>query len=229
VQRLNLVHTAEVVYDEAGLDWISTIYRLRDTSDGFMDNVHPLRDSVCADEVVLIVANNAYCGLAFLQEPISAGFAGSAFAMVSRQCATGYYSFAHEMGHNMGARHDWFVDDTSSVYTYNHGYVNSIDRWRTIMAYNAECSNQGFNCTRVQYWSNPGVLLGGDPLGVPVGTSTTCTEGVLNPVCDADNHLILDRSALTVANFRDSSSCQGEIFSDGFESGGTDVWSSTLP
>lgn len=143
--------------------------------------------------------------------------------------ATGYYSFAHEMGHNMGARHDWFVDDASLFYTYNHGYVNSIDRWRTIMAYIDECSSQGFGCTRVQYWSNPGVLLGGDPMGVPAGTSATCTAGVLNPVCDADNHLILDSSALTVANFRDSSSCSGEIFSDGFESGGADAWSSTLP
>ena len=33
------------------------------------------------------------------------GFAPNAFAVVDRTCATGYYSFGHEMGHNMGLNH----------------------------------------------------------------------------------------------------------------------------
>ena len=206
-QRLNLVHTAQVVYDESDFDWEDTLYRLQWTSDGYMDDVHDWRDAWGADEVVLIVSGDGiYCGIAFLMTNVSTGFAGSAFAVVSRSCATGYFSFAHELGHNMGARHDWYVDAAvNSPYSHNKGYVNQDDRWRTIMAYNSECSASGFYCTRLPYWSNPDVDYGGGvPMGVPEGTSTSCITGVPEPNCDADNRKTLNKTANTVANFRQS-------------------------
>ena len=206
-QRVNLVHTEEMAYDESGFDWDITLDRLQRTSDGYLDNVHTLRDAYCADEVVLIVNDNAWCGLAYMMASVSPSFEDSAFALVHHDCATGYYSFGHEMGHNMGLRHDWYVDNAITPYTYAHGYVNAPDRWRTIMAYGSDCDAQGFSCTRIQYWSNPSVLNGGDPMGVPAGTSTACSMGVSNPNCDADNQQVLDNTALTVANFRDSSVC----------------------
>ena len=202
-QRLNLVHTAEVSYSESDFDWSITLSRLRGTSDGYMDNVHTLRDTYCADEVVLIVNDTAWCGLAYLMTSVSNAFKTWAFALVSRSCATGYYSFGHELGHNMGARHDWYVDDDTTPYGYAHGYVNTTDRWRTIMAYNTECSDGGFYCPKLQYWSNPDVDYGGDPMGVPEGTSTSCAEGV-HPNCDADNRKTLNNTAYTVANWRAS-------------------------
>ncbi|MCP4544792.1 MAG: hypothetical protein GY832_47440 [Chloroflexi bacterium] len=211
-QRVNLAHTAEVAYDESGFDWFITLSRLQLPSDGHLDNVQALRDTYCADEVVLIVNDNAWCGLAYLMwESVSTTFENQAFALVYWACATGYYSFGHEMGHNMGARHDWYVDEDITPYSYSHGYVNATDRWRTIMAYNSECAAQGFNCDRLQYWSNPSVLYGGDPMGVPAGTSTSCNEGVLNPNCDADTQQVLDNTAYAVANFRDSSVCAPSI------------------
>ena len=36
---------------------------------------------------------------------LSAGFASSAFSVVEHSCATGYYSFAHELGHNLSLLH----------------------------------------------------------------------------------------------------------------------------
>jgi len=207
-QRVNLVHTTEVTYTETG-DMYTDLPRLANTSDGYMDNVHSLRDTYCADEVVLIIADGGpYCGLAYMMTTVSASFASSAFAVVDDGCATGYYSFGHEMGHNMGAHHDWYVNSSISPYPYNHGYVNSANRWRTVMAYNAECSAGGFSCTRIPYWSNPNVLYGGNPTGIPEGTSTSCVTGVPNPNCDADNRKTLNNTALTVANFRQS--CSGE-------------------
>jgi hypothetical protein len=203
-QRLNLVHTTEVTYTETG-DMYTDLPRLANTSDGYMDNVHSLRDTYCADEVVLIIANGgSYCGLAYMMTTVSTSFASSAFAVVDDGCATGYYSFGHEMGHNMGAHHDWYVNSSISPYPYNHGYVNSANLWRTVMAYNTECADGGVHCTRLPYWSNPDVLYGGNPMGVPEGTSTSCVTGVPNPNCDADNRKTLNNTAFTVANFRQS-------------------------
>ena len=230
-QRLSLVDVQEVTYSEAGFNWSTTLSRLAGTSDGYMDGVHSLRDAACADAVVLIVGNTQYCGMAYLMSNVSSSFAGSAFSLVSYTCATGYYSFGHELGHNMGARHDWYVDSSKTPWAHSHGWVNPPDRWRTVMAYNSECSASGFNCSRLQYWSNPLVSYGGDPMGVAAGTKSNCSTGVASPDCDADNHLTLDKTALTFANFRDSGLCVSveTVFSDDFESGDTSSWSSTSP
>lgn len=195
IQRVNVVHKAEVYYNESGFNWNQTLTRLRNPSDGYMDNVHQLRDAYCADLVVMIVADDYYCGLAYMMAFVSASFESSAFSLVSHDCATGYFSFAHEMGHNMGARHDWYVDTQTTPFNYAHGYVYPSDRWRTIMAYNSECSDSGFNCTRLPYWSNPAVQYGGVPMGVPSFYSGA-----------ADNESTLDNTRMTVSNFRTSCS-----------------------
>jgi hypothetical protein len=201
-QRLNLVHTAEVSYAE--FDIVDALYAVTRPDDRLMDNVHTLRDNYAADEVVLIVhiSSSPYCGVAWLMSSVSTAFESNAFAVVDRACATGYYSFGHELGHNMGARHDWYVDNGVTPYSHSHGFVNATDQWRTIMAYNSECSDRGFYCTRLQYWSNPDVTQGGDPMGVPAGSAANCSEGVPNPHCDADNRRTLNQTAYTVANFR---------------------------
>jgi hypothetical protein len=196
VQRLNLVHMAETNYTE-GSDFTDALYDVTDPNDGLMDEVHTLRDTYCADEVVLIVGGNpTFCGVAWLMNYVSAGFESHAFAVVHRVCATGYYSFGHELGHNMGAQHDWYVNTATTPYPYSHGYVNTVGRWRTVMAYNTECSAGGFYCTRIPYFSNPDVTYGGAPTGVPEGQYHA-----------ADNRKTFSNTAYTVANFRQS--CSG--------------------
>lgn len=72
---------------------------LQKGSDGELDSVHSKRDEFGADLVVLIAGPSyGYCGQAYN----SPGSAKWAFSVVKYTCATGYYSFAHEMGHNMG-------------------------------------------------------------------------------------------------------------------------------
>ena len=207
-QRINLVHMAEVSYDEGGFSWGTTLRRLRNPGDGFMDSVHALRNIYCADEVALIVNNADSCGIAYVMSYVHQTFASSAFSVVSRICAASYYSLAHELGHNMGARHDWFRDDEITPYSYSHGYVFIPGGWRTIMAYDDECRVHNKDCERKTYWSNPNVMYEGYPMGVPADTSTACTAFDLNhPACDADNRLTLNNTATTVANFRNSSLC----------------------
>jgi hypothetical protein len=200
VQRVRVVAARQVAYTESG-DILTDLARLTDTADGYMDVVHAWRDDFCADLVSLWIdsGSEVYCGISWAMTTVSAGFAPYAFSVVERDCATGYYSFGHEMGHNMGARHDCFVDPAlSAPYDYSHGYVNWPDRWRTVMAYDDECAANGTACTRIPYFSNPDVRYNGDPTGTPEQSST----------CTADNHKTLNNTARTVANFRNFASCR---------------------
>ena len=185
VPRVNLVYTVETTYTDSG-NLLTDVNRLQNTSDGYMDNLHTLRNTCQADLVVLLVENGgAYCGYAYTIMATATG----AFCVVDRGCAVSNHSFAHEMGHLQGARHDRYVDSNSTPYVYGHGYINHPDRWRTVMSYNNECDDSGYYCTRLQYWSNPDIAYGGDPMG------TATYE---------DNSRVLDNTASTVAVFRNS-------------------------
>ena len=121
-----------------------------------MDNLHALRNQNAADVAMIVLNNSSSCGLA---SAIGAN-ASTAFAAVARACTTGYYSFAHEIGHLQSARHDPAADPTNRPYAYGHGYRSPTSAWRTIMAYNC---NAG--CPRINYWSSPNRTYGGQAMG----------------------------------------------------------------
>ncbi|MGE4072016.1 MAG: M12 family metallo-peptidase [Lysobacterales bacterium] len=164
-------------YVESG-SFSTDLARIRSTNDGILDSVHSLRTSNAADVVMFVIDNASSCGLA---SAIGAS-ATTAFAAVHHGCATGYYSFGHEIGHLQSARHDPANDPTSTPYAYGHGYQYAAGGWRTIMAY--ACSN---NCTRINYWSNPAKTRN----GVPMGTTN------LN-----HNQRVLNNTKATIAGFR---------------------------
>lgn len=176
---MNRVHTAQVTYSESGRSFSTHVSNLRGTTDGQMDNVHTLRNTYGADVVVLVVNDSEACGIA---SAIGAT-ASSAFAVAHYTCITGYYSFGHEIGHLQGARHDRYVDGSTSPYAYGHGFIPSSKGWRTVMAYGNNCGN----CTRINYWSNPLKTYG----GVAMGTAAY-----------EDNARVLNLTAPTVALFR---------------------------
>lgn len=190
-QRMNLVYSEEVTYSEAGFNWGTTLSRLKETSDGYMDSVHTTRDDHCADAVALLVDDSEFCGLAYIMQTLSTSFAPNAFAVVSTNCATGYYSFGHELGHNMGSAHDRANAGNIGVSDYSYGYQDPLETFRTIMAYN--CPG---DCDRLNYWSNPENLWNGRPMGV-----------LFTDPLAADNRRSLNNTAVTVANFRASSAC----------------------
>ncbi len=199
-QRLDLVHTAKAAgYIEAG-NIYTDLLRLTNTSDGYIDEAHTLRNTYHADLVALVVQTGG-CGIAWLNSS-----AASAFSVFSRDCMRTNLTLPHETGHNMYARHDWYMDATlNSPYSYSKGYVNTTARWRTVMAYNDHCAALGFSCARIPYFSNPNVTYGGSPTGVPIGTNTSCTVGnPANPPCDADNRTALNNTAATMDGFRNS-------------------------
>lgn len=182
VQRLRLVHQSEAAGYVEDPSFSTMLGNLRSTSDGVLDYVHALRDQYGADMVAMIVAGTQYCGIGYLMTNPSVGFAGNAFSVTSRNCATGYYSFGHELGHNMGCHHD--RDNASSgAYPYSYGYRTQNGSWRTVMAYAPG--------TRIQYFSNPNVSYSGQALGVA------------DPASDsAENWKSLNNTGPVVAQFR---------------------------
>ena len=183
--QVRLMHQEEVEYTEAGFG--ADLNRVRAKNDGFMDEVHELRDEFGADFVVLLINDGQYCGLAGLMTFLSAGFESSAFSAVHYSCATGYYSFAHEIGHNQGAEHaNPESSQGSGLYNYSHGWRwsgSDGQPYRSVMAYSPG--------NRVPYFSNPNVNHLGAATGQPLG--------LLN---EAYNALGINNVASTVANFR---------------------------
>ena len=174
---VSLAHAAQVNYTEAA-NSATDLNRLAAKNDGYMDEAHSLRDQYGADVVILVNDVNGYCGQA---NAIGAN-ASTAFAMVDYDCATGYYSFGHEIGHLQGARHNPENDPSTSPYAFGHGYQHPQSQWRSIMAYN--CNS---NCTRINYWSNPNKFYN----GAVMGTTT-----------QHDNARVLNLTNPTIANFR---------------------------
>jgi hypothetical protein len=206
-QRVRLTYSGPVSYTESG-DIEADLTNITNGA-GSLNGVATLRNIYAADVVSLLTSTpgSAYCGIAWHMSSVSSGFAGFAYSVVEQSCAVGPLAFAHELGHNMGLRHDWYVDTQTTPYSYAHGQVNvgatPSTRWRTIMAYADKCTDQGVFCTRIPYFSNPSLTYNGSALGVPAGTNTSCTlRNRNNPACDSDEHLVLNNTALTVANFR---------------------------
>ena len=201
--RVTLVDRSEAPYAETA-DSELDLRRLRDPSDGHLDEVHTLRDEVGADLVHLIVGEaDDICGRAYIP---------GVFGLTLQGCSG--RTFAHELGHNMGLRHDRYAQLHSSSEGGRgpvtpdpaFGYVNQrafesgalpSSRWRSIMAYNAQCDDAGFFCSTPLRFSNPDQRLNGEPVGVPYGTGGS---GVNGP---ADAVAVLNATGPAVALWRD--------------------------
>jgi peptidyl-Asp metalloendopeptidase len=175
---LRLVGTFQIAYSESGKSFATINADQVSGTDPGLAQVGPRRDATGADLVALIVNLPGACGRA---AEIRAT-APTAHAVVHYDCATGNYSFGHELGHLMGARHDPFVDSSINPFAFGHGFVNGTS-WRTVMAYADACGS----CPRLQYWSNPDVLFA----GVAMGSAAT-----------NNNARVLNLTRSTVAAFR---------------------------
>ena len=161
--RLRLVHAYQTDYAEEGSHF-DHVWRFADRGDGYMDEVHGLRDFHRADIAVLFVDDSKGCGLATRVR----ADADEAFAVVHHACAAANYTLAHEIGHLIGASHEL-------------SYVNGT-KWRDIMSVKESCGG----CPRIPVWSNPTVLIKGDPAGT----------------AELNNARVIAEQAVRVAAFR---------------------------
>ena len=174
--QLRLVHAYQTDYVESGSHF-EHVFRFADKGDGYMEEVHALRDQHKADVAALIVHDPNGCGLSAAVAPP----ADRAFTVVHHECAALSYSLAHEIGHIIGARHDLALDDDRKPYPYGHGFVSGKD-WRTMMSYEESCDG----CPRLPIWSSPLIKV----RGVAAGDET------------ADNARVIAEGAARVAAFR---------------------------
>ena len=164
--QLQLVYSNMTDYDEKK-GWNRALSDLRSKQNGKMDEIHTLRDLYGAHFVHLIVSlPETYCGIGYFGPRPDLMFSVSDWT-----CTTGYYTLAHELGHNAGCHHN--RDDSSYDLNYQHGYQDSRQRFRSILAY--DC-NKG--CDRIQRFSN--IEYGYD--GMPVGNARHDNARQLNQV-----------------------------------------------
>ena len=186
--EVRLVHTEEVFgRGETGLSsgFTTALNDLKGTTDGYMDNIHQLRDIYHADMVQLLFDNSSLGGLAWIMTTPSASFESSAFSVVHYSYADGW-AFDHEFGHNMGMSHDRENSNFEGSYSYSYGYQSSTNAWHTIMAY--DCVG---GCPRVDYWANPSIIYGRELLGSPIGT-----------INEADAYTTISNNLNIIANWR---------------------------
>ena len=138
------------------------------SSSTMLSNFKDMKGSVdavrhSADAAALIVQDFSSCGIGYL-DTISWGWT---LSVTQKSCATGYYSFGHEVGHNIGLHHDPDTS-TNSDYSYGHGHLiaagNGQSGARTILGYNA-----AGHSTRVNYYSSASQVY--PPTGTPLGVA----------------------------------------------------------
>ena len=192
--HLRLVHIYETDYEPTGnLDL--DLERLTQKDDGFLDDIHNLRDQYGADIVTLLSTDSDMGGLANTLSYPSSSFEDSAFNVcVWDQIGAPVFTLAHEIGHNMGCLHNREdASDSSQSSDYDYGSFAYGKRWfsngkgfRTVMAYNDSAKSYE---NSIPFFSNPSVSY----QDVPTGN-----------VGQEDNAQALTISAPYVSNFRQS-------------------------
>lgn len=159
---------------EPVLNWLNAQF----ANDGIDTEVELLRTAYGADMIVVVIPQHPgiNCGIANMAEnqsgtevlyPGSTPFGGRAFSVVELDCGNADFTFAHELGHNFGMRHN---NDVSSraILPWAYGYLFTRPSTNTTVATVMGCySGTGsFNaCSRIGQFSNPDVTYEGVPTG----------------------------------------------------------------
>lgn len=199
---LRLVNTTKTSYNEI-TDGVSSEDRLSrftqntsnpvfdagDGFNGFMDEIHGIRDTSGADVVSLLVKIEDTGGLGWRLNS-TGGNPFFAFNLNRVQQVADTYTLIHEVGHNMGNAHSRTqsssaADGGGGLFHYSVGFQNTTSNYHTVMAYN---DNNAQN--EAPYFSSPNLTF--------LGTATGNTSSTI----PSDNARSLREIKRTVANYR---------------------------
>ena len=142
---------------------------------------------------------------------------------IASSCRT-QYTFAHELGHNMGLFHDRYAvfnevaedDERFPLYPYAFGYVDQEGTIceRTIMSYDSQCSDEGKTATLRHVFSNPNKQFqtSKNPTGKSGENVTSDQDGPVDAVRTIQN---VDSNLVSLNP--SSSSCVNALSIDGGE------------
>jgi hypothetical protein len=179
------------------LDWLTN------PTDGYLDQAQTLRQQLGADEVLLVNAANAYCGLAWVNRYFSKTLG---YANYNAGCLWGGV-WGHEIGHNFGCYHDRFSDAQTAA--NNPTYLGFGNCWEdtskndctcysSVMVYDCNTVPNGCtSCTSKNYYANYLVSNSGSPTGRT----------------DASCGLWMDQNHASVVNYFPTTQPGGMIFS----------------
>ena len=199
--RFRVVHQQLVNYEEDA-SFATNLTRLRLPTDGFLDDVHALRETHKADLVCLVTesGDTGYGGLASVMTTASPASKPFGFSVVRRADAVGHYVFVHELCHNLGCQHDRenAQDRTGTllpgVFHYSFGYRFTSEDvvYRTVMAYPPG--------EPVPFLSTPLIHFQQMPLGVDASLTNSAADNVRTvnataPIVGAYNGLLVQSLA----------------------------------
>ena len=206
--RVRLVRTTQVTYpgdeiDTVATNWQSTMLtNLRQTTDGFVDEIHALRDQVGADLVCLTQwrFDASSAGIAYVMTLDAIDHFTNpafAFAVVQYDNMSVQHAFPHEIGHTLGNTHNREDSSGQGAYSYSYGYrytANSGVRYRDIMSYDISGATSQTTYRKLGYFSTPLITPSqspGMPIGVPAGAPG-----------EADCARTMDQDAFEVSAYR---------------------------
>lgn len=147
------VGTMDADYDEGSYTQSEILAQLKAPSPELGVPVALVRDQWRADLVSLMSVNST--GGTATNEAKKA----SAFSVVNGGSMTGRYTFAHEIGHNLGGSHDLAQYTEPKVPNYRHAY-KAPGHFSTIISYSCTPA-----CPRINAFSNPNITYEGVPMG----------------------------------------------------------------
>ncbi|HEY9630927.1 MAG TPA: M12 family metallo-peptidase [Coleofasciculaceae cyanobacterium] len=154
IPRLRLVHTTEVNYAESGNSDLD-LARLQNKSDGYLDDVHTIRNTYGADIVSMVVKNSEAGGNSYTMNQVVPEFEAYAFSVVQIDNVKTRFSLGHEIGHNLGAAHDRTHADSDAAFADSYGYITPSGVG-DVMSYAKK---------RLNFYASPNVTINGETLG----------------------------------------------------------------